>query len=257
MVDEKLIVPIIASGLVFLFIGSGFVLFLLYFNQQRNRAKQLQRAKALEYEQQISNTRQEVQKETLNEVGRELHDNIGQLLTVARIQIAESLKKGHSSTLAKAEETVLRAAKDVRDLAHTLNSIAMPEFDVYDAIQADVSRIDRTQELSVSAKLQGSPNDLVDDWQIIIYRIFQESLNNALKHAKASQITVTAMVKQQGFTLSVQDNGVGFNCQNMPNGVGMNNMYQRAELIKAQLEIDSRPNEGCTMKLHVPLNKHV
>lgn len=253
MVDEKLIVPIVASGLVFLFIATAFVLFLLYFYQQRDRAQRERLSREMEYERQIADQRHEVQKDTLRTVGRELHDSIGQMLTVARIQIASRGKVNPSEELDTAHEMVLRSAQEVRELAHTLSNIGAKEFNLRAAMLADINRLNRMNEIQAKFEMDSGPVRLSSDLQFITYRIFQETLNNILKHAEASSVTVKVVESTDDFRMWIRDDGKGFDPAQANNGIGLRHMHERAALINAALHVRSDLGKGCTVELTIPL----
>ena len=253
MVDEKLIVPIVASAMVFLLLGIGFIIFLWYFSRSKRLSRIEQQAKDLAYERLIAETEQEVQKHTLQEVGKELHDNIGQLLTVARIQIGSLRKEKDSAYLEEVEGTILNAAKETRHLAHSLNSINPAEFHLLKAIQKDISRLERIQGLEVRLDLPEKDTILGFNEQIIAYRIFQERLNNSLKHAAPTKIEVSFALDEGNAQLMVKDNGKGFYIEQQEgSGDGLKNMRERAELIGAVLKIESKPGIGCKTILLIP-----
>ena len=188
-------------------------------------------------------------------IGRELHDEIGQELTAVVLQ-AERAADGDPSLaqaeLARVAEAIRQSLDQVRRIARELRPEALDDLGLVNALIALCSRVGE-QGLRVRRQLQGKLPPLSPDVELVIYRVAQESLTNALRHAHARTATVSLEADDEGVTLSVEDDGEG-----MPNGLpsdtaGIGGMRERALLIGAQLAIESGAGEGTRVRLTVPL----
>ena len=187
-------------------------------------------------------------------IGRELHDELGQELTAALLQ-AERAADGNPE-LAQAElmrvaEAIRQSLDEVRRIARELRPEALDDLGLVNALIALCSRVD-AQGLRVKRQLQGKLPEISSDVELVIYRIAQESLTNALRHARARTATVSLEADNKCITLSVADDGDG-----MPDGLpgdtaGISGMRERALLIGGRLAIESRAGEGTRVQLTVP-----
>jgi two-component system sensor histidine kinase UhpB len=188
-------------------------------------------------------------------IGRELHDEIGQELTAVVLQ-AERAADGDPALaqveLARVAEAIRQSLDEVRRIARELRPEALDDLGLVNALIALCSRID-AQGLRVRRQLQGKLPPLSSDVELVVYRVAQEGLTNALRHARASTATVSLETDDERITLSVTDDGEG-----MPDGLpsdtaGISGMRERAVLIGGGLAIESGAGEGTQIRLTVPL----
>jgi two-component system sensor histidine kinase UhpB len=189
-------------------------------------------------------------------VARELHDEIGQTLTAVTIQ-AERAATGDSALasreLGRVADAVRRSLDDVRRIARELRPEALDDLGLVNALIALCSRIDAQGGPRVRRELRTKVPRLAPDIELVIYRVVQESLTNALRHADADTVTVSLMVDAETVTVAVVDDGKGMH-QAPPGTAGIAGMRERALLVGGRLSIESQPNEGTEVRLAVPLN---
>lgn len=187
-------------------------------------------------------------------IGRELHDEIGQELTAVVLQ-AERAADGDpalaQAELARVAEAIRQSLDEVRRIARELRPEALDDLGLVNALIALCSRVD-AQGLRITRELQGKLPPLSSDVELVIYRVAQESLTNALRHAQATAATVSLETDDERLTLSVTDDGEG-----MPDGLpsdtaGISGMRERALLVGGRLVIDSGAGEGTRIRLTVP-----
>jgi signal transduction histidine kinase len=104
-------------------------------------------------------------------------------------------------------------------------------------------------QLEVNGELPPLPNSIEDE----LYAIAQEALNNSLRHSSASKVTVEVELVKDELILTVQDNGIGFELQNVKQGIGLNSMNERARKIDGDIEITSQPGQGTLVKVKVEI----
>ncbi|MEO8067592.1 MAG: ATP-binding protein [Flavobacteriales bacterium] len=238
----------------------GLVVLLLVLNQQRRTKHRAELAEVrVQHAEEVRAVEKEVMNATLAEVGRDLHDNIGQLLTVARMGVMQLAKSAPNEPRApQVKETLDNTIAEVRRLSKTLMADRWNELSLADAIREECERVQRNGPVLVQFTSAGHEPVVSPDQKLVLFRIFQEAMNNALKHAGTKRIAV-ALGDGDGVHLSVADDGGGFDVEErMANnaGQGLRNMVRRAELIGYHCQVSSRIVAGTTVSLtpHGPEN---
>lgn len=191
-------------------------------------------------------------------VARELHDEIGQSLTAVTIQ-AERAADGAPALAAEALRCVADAVRDsldeVRRIARELRPEALDDLGLVNALIALCTRIGAQGSLRVRRDLQGKLPPLSPDVELVVYRIAQEGLTNALRHSDARSATVALEADAEALTLRVADDGKGMPAQ-LPGGTaGIAGMRERALLVGGRLSIQSRPEQGTELRLTIPVDQ--
>jgi two-component system sensor histidine kinase UhpB len=191
-------------------------------------------------------------------VARELHDEIGQTLTAVTIN-AERAADGDPALLPAALRQVADAVRDsldeVRRIARELRPEALDDLGLVNALIALCSRIGAQGGPVVRRELQGDLPPLSRDVELVIYRIAQESLTNALRHSGAHSVTLSLQADAETLTLRVTDDGKGMPAQLPPGTAGIAGMRERAMLVGGRLAIESRPDEGTEVRFTVPIDE--
>jgi two-component system, NarL family, sensor histidine kinase UhpB len=190
-------------------------------------------------------------------VARELHDEIGQTLTAVTIQ-AERAADGDpaqaSHALRGVADAVRESLDEVRRIARELRPEALDDLGLVNALIALCTRIGAQNGPRVKRELQGTLPPLSTEVELVLYRIAQESLTNALRHADARSATVSLEADADAVTLSVADDGKGLPVELPRDTAGIAGMRERALLVGGRLTIDSRPGEGTEVRLTIPLD---
>lgn len=208
------------------------------------------------YEQTLLQSQIEVQESTLSTVSKELHDNIGQLLSTAKmlLGITEINLTNPPDTLRTANETVGKAINELRSLSKSLSKEWLEQFDLIDNLATEVNRINSADaailHLSHPAKLA-----FVADKQIILFRIIQEAIQNAIKHASAKNIYINITQDDNVLATSIKDDGIGFSEEKTPDGVGIINMKHRAKLLGGTVKWESS-HGGSTVVITLPIKQN-
>lgn len=205
-----------------------------------------------EYERALAESEHEIKEQTLKNIGMELHDNVGQLLSVAKMQInmgLGTLEDSQKEPFEDAKETVSKSLSEIRSLSKVINGEVMAQWRLYDAIEEEVKRLNKSGVISVKYIISGTVFPILQKEKIIIFRIIQECCSNVIKHAQATELELKANYSEAGLEISIRDNGVGFNMDRAVKGSGLINMQSRAKLIDAQLIFQSAQGEGTTIIL--------
>lgn len=200
---------------------------------------------------------EEKKKTALYNISQELHDNIGQTLSLIKVNLHMSqfledaaLKKKLSDTL----ELVAKATKDIREISHSLNAENITEFSILEAIRDQVVSISKIGNYLTDFAVTGSHRKMSPQTELILFRIVQEVINNIIKHSKAKSIRIAAHYDTLQFSLTIDDDGIGIAREKLlEDGQGVRTMRSRAELIGGVFNIQSELNKGTTINVKLPI----
>jgi two-component system, NarL family, sensor histidine kinase UhpB len=190
-------------------------------------------------------------------VARQLHDEIGQTLTAVTIQ-AESAAHGDSElaqALRNVADGVRESLGEVRRIARELRPEALDDLGLVNALIALSTRIGAQGAPRVRRDLQVQLPPLSPNVELVIYRIAQESLTNALRHSSAREVTVSPRSDAEHVTLAVTDDGKGLPAQFRQDGAGIAGMRERALLVGGMLSLTSVPGQGTEVRLTIPIDQ--
>jgi two-component system sensor histidine kinase UhpB len=189
-------------------------------------------------------------------VAQELHDEIGQNLTAALLQLARVRKRAGPELEAEvgaATETVRATLDDLRRIAQRLRPQALDELGLTSALSQFSARLSARAGLDIDARLDGHLPALTREEELVIYRVAQEALTNVVRHAGATRSELALERGPDRLTLRVADDGRGIDGSGERNG-GIRGMHERAALIHADLRVGRRDGGGTEVVLHVPLS---
>ena len=239
-------VLIISTILIVLIVVFLIVLFTIF----QRRKNHLLREKAEEkerFEKEIAETQIEIREETLRNISWELHDNIGQLLTLAKIQ----LQNASPENLNDISETITKSLNEIRSLSKLINPEFIKNVKLKEALELEIERFNRLQFIEASLTVTGEEQEIDQKHGIIMFRILQEFFSNTIKHARGSKLEVFLNFKEDVLEITAQDNGVGFNIDEVnKKGIGLQNIKTRVKLINAEANLKSIPNKGTTLNIY-------
>ncbi|WP_192347205.1 sensor histidine kinase [Algoriphagus sp. Y33] len=246
---ENQVYVIIYSTLFLGGIMSTFVISMVFIHRQR-QAQNRQKVDQIksEHEKTLLNIENEIQQDTLTQIGRELHDNIGQLLSLAKLNFGSLKPEKH----AEGKEILNQVIQEVRGLSKTLNldwveSISLSEF-----IEQQLERINNTGFCETVLEADVELVDLPKDQKLVLIRVIQESLNNAIKHASPDKIGIKIYRDGLNRRIRIQDDGSGFDTSLQTNGSGMHNLKKRMDTIGGEFKLTSAVGEGTEIILTLP-----
>ena len=239
---------IVSTGLVFIIVVALIILFTT-FQRKKNVLVQEQKEAQQRFEREITETQIEIREETLRNISWELHDNIGQLLTLAKIQLQNST----TENIKEVSDTITKGLKEVRSLSKLINPEAMSTIDLREAVQLEIDRFNRLNFITSTLEISGEERDIEQKSSIIIFRILQEFFSNTIKHSRASQLNVSLNYSNSDLIISAKDNGIGFSSGEKKEGIGLINIKNRAKLIGAEVEFTSEKNKGTTLEIKYKL----
>jgi signal transduction histidine kinase len=240
---------------------AGFIIYFISLYQKRqiqnkNQQEQLQAA----FNQELLKTQIEVQEQTLNYISSEIHDNITQVLSFVKLNLGLTDKlneKDKAGKIKESRELIAQTIYDLRGLSKSLSFEHISAKGLANTIEIEAERINKSGIISVDYSVDGDVYRLGEQHELLLFRIFQESVNNALKHANAKRLNVSLQYSDQMFNLTVADDGDGFSIEVLGDkrGLGLKNIETRAALIGGVVVIDSAPGKGCSITVSLkPLN---
>lgn len=241
----------ITSIIVFILI----IIFLIIVSTYAKKKSELLLKNELEkqrFEQAIAKAQIEVQEQILKNIGAELHDNLGQLLSIVNMQLnilEDRVSEDQLSQLQEANHLVERSIDEIRLISKTFNTEYLENKSLSEIIQIEIDRFNRLRFIQACLEVEGDEVAINAKDQIIIFRILQEFINNSLKHAAAKNLNVRLHFSPQKLRLKIQDNGKGFNPETVAKNAGLYNMESRAKLIAAGFKLTSQVNKGTQLTL--------
>ena len=199
----------------------------------------------------------DAQERQRSEIGRELHDNVNQVLTTVKLynEICLTEEKTNKVMLMKSVQQINFCIETLRSLSKVLSSPSIEEMSLKESIRELVDSIVETRKINVNFFTYHVRDEKISqDLQTTIFRIAQEQLTNVLKYANASSVDVILVGTAESIALKIQDNGSGFDPNQKRKGVGITNMISRAETLDGKIELVSSPGEGCTLMAEFPLS---
>ena len=178
-------------------------------------------------------------------IARELHDEVGQALTAAMLRLDRA-------DVGEAKEGLREAVEEVRDLAGRLRPEALDDLGLRNALRGLVASVARDARLDVTPEIDGDLPSLTTEQELVVYRVAQEALTNALRHAEARALGFTLRADGDDVVLVVEDDGRGFDPRRARNGSGIRGMRERALLVRGRLDVDSAPGHGTVVRLRMP-----
>lgn len=189
-------------------------------------------------------------------IARELHDEVGQMLTAVALQAEREADASSpkSPVLNEIAKTIHRSLEEVRRIARELRPEALDDLGLVDALISLCLRMERQGTTRVQRELEGGLPQLSSEDELVIYRVAQEALTNAFRHAQASLVRVALRRISGGVALTVTDDGRGLPVPLREQTSGLAGMRERAMLIGATVEIESPPGAGVEVRLTVAAN---
>jgi signal transduction histidine kinase len=262
MPAQNQVYVIILIGIALALLLVGFIVTTLFLYQRRQHRQEQQLAKMKdEYQQELLRSQLEIQETTFKTIAMELHDNIGQVLSVVKLSLSVlPLDKEHPAyeSVQNSRQMLNKVIYDMGNLTKSLHTDRITQIGLVEAMRFDLDSLRRTGLLEVDFAVEGTEYRLEDQRSIFLYRMFQEMLNNILKHSKATRVNIAVNYSiDNKFVLQVEDNGVGFDVDkkrqtNSSSGIGLKSMTNRASLIGAQISVQSQPGKGTSIQVEVP-----
>lgn len=238
---------------------STFIIAIIYKYQQRQIKyfKNIEELKT-EYGNTLLQSQLEIQEQTFQHIAREIHDNIGQKLTLAKLYLNTLTYADMDTTKASVKDSLTLITESIRGLSEVSRSMSTEMVlnnGLIKGIEMEVENLKKIKAYEVVFSIYGKEVFLSGNAELVIFRIVQESLNNFLKHANGYKIAITLEYSNEHLLLDIQDDGKGFDVTNAATGSGLGNIRKRAAMLHSECVIKS-DMKGTLIKIKIPINEN-
>lgn len=196
------------------------------------------------------------QEKERSEIGKELHDNVNQILGAANLYIHTAITEEamRQDLLERSSKFIKGAINEIRKISKSLISPGLTEIGLVGSIEDIIEDVKRAKNINIRLDINHFSEDLIEDRRkLTVFRIIQEQLTNILKHAEAAEILIRLYIDRQNIILTIADDGKGFDTSRHRKGVGITNIISRVELFNGKVDILSKPCGGCILSVSIPL----
>ncbi len=251
----------------FLFIGiAGLILLIgLLINSQyrRNKLRQEANMKTELMKQQEMSVKAviEAEENERQRIAKDLHDGVGQMMSAAKMNLSafesevKFANEEQKQSLEKVIQLVDESCKEVRTVSHIMMPNALLKKNLAAAIRDFVDKLNN-KTLQAHVHTEGLDDRMDSNIETVLYRVIQECVHNAIKHAGATTLDISLIRDKDGISGTIEDNGKGFDVADKENfeGIGLKNITTRIEYLKGTVDFDTAPGRGTVVAFHVPIS---
>jgi signal transduction histidine kinase len=257
MQQTEIISFILFGNIILLIFIAGTILFII---QYRKRKKEHLKEKTMiseKHHQEILSTQLEIQQQTMQHIGREIHDNVGQKLTLASIYAQQLSYENKAPQITDKIESISHiineSLTELRSLSKSLTDNTIAEKNIEELIAQECKNVNQLQKCTVNFSYPDKITQLNYPAKNILLRIVQEFLQNSIKHSGCSSVNIKLEQDVQQIFLHLEDDGKGFDPDIVKhNGIGITNMKKRTELLGGTLVLTTRSGQGTAIKITLP-----
>jgi len=244
------------AGLISL---SLLLIFSLYKRYKMRKENQLQ-SEIMKQQQLAVKAVMEAEENERQRIAKDLHDGVGQMMSAAKMNLSAIESDIHftsgeqQQSFNKTIQLVDESCREVRNVSHIMMPNALLKNNLPDAIRDFLNKISN-KGLEIHFYSEGLEERFDANSETVLYRVIQECVNNAIKHAKATTLDISLIRDKDGISGTIEDNGLGFDISCIPKfeGIGIKNITSRIEYLKGSVDFDSAPNRGTVVGFHIPL----
>ncbi|MFZ4058032.1 MAG: tetratricopeptide repeat-containing sensor histidine kinase [Ferruginibacter sp.] len=195
-------------------------------------------------------------------IAADLHDGVGQLMSVAKMNLSKFEtelpfnNQQQKINFLQAIDLVDESCKEIRSISHQMMPNALLKKGLSLAVKDFIDKIDN-RVIHINLHTEGLNESLDSSIETVLYRVIQEGVNNVIKHAQASRLDISLIKEDDGISVTIEDNGIGFDTANTnPSaGIGLKNINSRVEFLKGSVDFDTAPGKGTLLAIYIPLKK--
>ena len=223
---------VFVTTIIVLILAITLIVFFFYFQQKKTAYLLKQRETQLLFEEEITKSKLEIQEQALQNISWEIHDNVGQLLSVAKMQLnmmQYTLPEEQQAGIQETGDIIGKSLQELRGLAKSLNPETIKNKGLIESLTQEVERYNRLNFINASLEVSEEYFNLRNEKEIILFRILQEFCNNTLKYSKAKELKINLNFENYFLNIIAEDNGIGFDVNDIENhtGIGLLNMKSR------------------------------
>jgi len=241
-----------------LFIG-GMIIF--FYEFKKRKQVHLEELKTLDesHKKELLQTQAEIQIETMRHIGREIHDNVGQKLTLSSLYLQQLVFENKAPQIAAninaINDIINESLYELRNLSKSLTDDTIEEYSLSELISDECKKAYGLKKYNIQFHNQAEVLELSYQMKSILLRITQECIQNSIKHAVCKTINITLSNTNKSLQLKFTDDGKGFDTEAIKtNGIGLKNIKKRIEILKGTFSLKSDKNQGTSVTLNVPLS---
>lgn len=255
--STALMIFIILCTTVILLLVTLIVFFVYKYQQKQHKYyREIEELKVI-HENSLLQSQIEIQEQTFQNISREIHDNIGQKLTLAKLHLNTITIFNNESVLNKVQVAVQMigdAIIDLSDLSRSMSSEIILQNGFIKALEFEVKQLSKVGLYKINLIVSGNTMFLHASTELVLFRIIQEAINNIIKHSGANQILISLDYSDNYLSLNIEDNGSGISSEDHGKGIGLHNMSHRAKLLGGEFNMLSNCGIGSKIFIKIPLN---
>ncbi len=244
----------------------SFIVLFLFIHQRRafKHRREVQKMQE-EFRQEMLKAQIELQEQVLGSISAEIHDNLGQMLSVIKLNLSKlsRMVKGQEEEelIGLVRTQVSGVISDMRSISKTLSQDFISDFGLYEALKLEMDRVQNTGFIKTELTTEGEPEKFNPKIEIVLFRITQELINNTIKHAEATTLKINLAYNEDMLIMNVADDGKGFDPAAITqraagdSGNGLKNMQNRVKIIGGLLTLESSGDAGTRVKIEINTQK--
>ncbi len=255
---DLVILIVFISIFLFIFIG-GSVLYIIQSRKKKIESIKEKEKSEIMHQQELLNTQLEMQIQTMQHIGREIHDNVGQKLTLASLYTQQLAYENKAPLINDKIESISNiineSLAELRQLSKTLTDDRINENNIVTLLHQECDTVNRLKKCSITFSNSQANIELPYQTKSVLLRITQEFMQNSMKYASCENIQVSLTPYNDFITLVLKDDGKGFDTNHTTKGIGLANMKKRTEIIGGTFNIESKINKGTSLIITIPQSK--
>jgi signal transduction histidine kinase len=260
MGENQIIIAIILFNLFFLLFIVGIIVFIQQYKLKKKEHLATLTFQQEKHQKELLENQIEIQNQTMQHIGREIHDNVGQKLTLASLytqQLAYENKAPQiNENIENISQIINESLSDLRELSKSLTDDSISKNSIYKLIENEVRRVQKTQKCAITFVSGKSKVVLNDQQKSIVLRICQEFIQNSLKHAQCKTIQIELKKNDNELLFKLQDDGIGFDATKTSNGIGIENIKKRTKILNGSCNLSSDAQSGTCLLISIPLHSN-
>lgn len=258
-ISEVVTLTILISTILILLFGSVIIYFLFLYQKKRfqHNREVLEIREA--FNQTLLESKLEIQEQTLDHISKELHANFSHLVSLININLSEILPQSTmKENILETKSLAKQLLGELKALSASLNTDHIMKIGFVKALDNELKRLTKIKKYQITFTRDGEEFHLSAEYEIILFRLCQEVLNNVVEYAKATAITAELNFFSGHLQLMIKDNGIGFDSKEVDRlssekeSTGLLNIKKRARLIKGNVNVESSPGEGTAVTITIP-----
>lgn len=252
--DKDILFAIIISALAFSVLAASVMGIIVFAYQKQKKLHLEKEALKKHFEQVLQQSRIEIQEQSFLNISQELHDNVGQLLTLAKINLIQIEKEIQHPKLLETREIISTSLYEIRTLSKVLHKENILKVGFLEALGQQVDLWNKSGLIKIDLNTRYMATEINPKTGIIIFRMIQECFTNILKHAKATEAIIELLQENNCFRILIQDNGKGFDMNNVNTSIGLKSLYHRAAVLNGNINFEANPSNGTKIEINIPIN---